>query len=65
MGVVVTVQADSEQECAAELAWQCEQRGAEVILRPIHSISTDRWMARATVNDAAPDDTSVRGRPGG
>lgn len=65
MGVVVTVQADSRAECAAELAWVCEQRGAEVVLRPIHTAATDRWMARATVNDAALADSRGEGRPVG
>lgn len=48
MALVVTVQADSREECEAELAWQCEQRGLTPILSPMRSVGTDRWMARAT-----------------
>lgn len=48
MGLVVTVQHDSREECAAELERLCRQFGLTPILAPVRSVGRERWMARAT-----------------
>lgn len=63
MGVVVTVQADTEAECAVLIARACELLNLRPSLGPLHTAATGRWMARATVNDAAPADSRGGGRP--
>lgn len=52
MATVYTVQADTREECAAQLARLCADYGLLLSLPPMRSAGTDRWMARAT---AAPD----------
>ena len=52
MATVITVQADSREECAATLDWLCAAHGYTPRLPPMRSAGTDRWIARAT---AAPD----------
>lgn len=64
MGVVVTVQADTEQECVELIARACELLQLEPTLGPLHTAATGRWMARATVMDAARLDSCEAGRPG-
>ncbi|WP_405769273.1 hypothetical protein OG539_32750 [Actinacidiphila glaucinigra] len=63
MSTVVTVQADTEQECARLIARACQLLDLVPSLGPLHTSATGRWMARATVNDATPADSSSRGRP--
>lgn len=53
MATVITVQADTREECAAH--------GYALRLPPMRSVGTDRWIARAT---AAPD-LVVEGRAEG
>ncbi|MGW9238002.1 hypothetical protein FKO01_64200 [Mesorhizobium sp. B2-3-3] len=60
MATVITVQADSREECAATLDWLCAAHGWTLRLPPMRSAGTDRWIARAT---AAPD-LVVGGRTG-
>ena len=48
MPLIVTVQHDSREECAAELARFCADYGLTPTLAPVRSVGTDRWMARAT-----------------
>lgn len=52
MATVITVQADTFEECAATLARLCTAHGYALRLPPMRSPGTDRWIARAT---AAPD----------
>ncbi|MEU0393827.1 hypothetical protein ABZ208_13790 [Streptomyces sp. NPDC006208] len=59
MALVVTVQADSREECEAELARQCAAFGMRPILAPTCSAGTGRWMARAT--PTAPAEGEGRG----
>lgn len=49
MATVITVQADSPEECAAELEWQCAHRGAAPTLPPMLPAGGARWMARAAI----------------
>ena len=60
MATVITVQADTREECAATLARLCAVHGYALRLPPMRSAGTDRWIARAT---AAPD-LVVGGRSG-
>ena len=48
MATVFTVQADSEAECRMELARLCAAFGLSPLLRPMESMGTGRWLARAT-----------------
>ncbi|MFF3324950.1 hypothetical protein [Streptomyces sp. NPDC002889] len=48
MALVVTVQADSREECVRHLQRACALLGLEPVMRPVRSTGTDRWMARAT-----------------
>lgn len=52
MATVITVQADTREECAATLDHLCEAHGYALRLPPMRSAGTDRWIARAT---KAPD----------
>lgn len=52
MATVITVQADSREECATALAQLCAAHEWAPRLLPVRVAGTDRWMARAT---AAPD----------
>ncbi|MFG3476457.1 hypothetical protein ACGF3K_14495 [Streptomyces sp. NPDC047980] len=47
MGLVVTVQHDSREECEAELVRLCRDYGLTPTLAPTRSFGTERWMARA------------------
>ncbi|GGU52490.1 hypothetical protein [Streptomyces lavendofoliae] len=47
MATVFSVQADSREECAVELARLCRLFGLEPVLAPSRSIGTGRWLARA------------------
>lgn len=60
MATVITVQADTREECAATLDRLCVDYGWVPRLPPVRSGGTDRWIARAT---AAPD-LVVEGRAG-
>ena len=60
MPTVFTVQADSPEECAAQLALLCSVLGLSPLLRPTQSAGTDRWLARAVPTTKAPD-REVRG----
>jgi hypothetical protein len=46
MATVVSVQADSEEECARELEWQCSNRPAVPVLLPMLPTGSERWIAR-------------------
>lgn len=48
MDLVVTVQTDSRESCAAQLARACRVLDLTPILMPTRSLGTERWMARAT-----------------
>jgi len=48
MPLVVTVQADSREECVRHLQRACSLLGLTPSLSPVRSLGTDRWMARAT-----------------
>lgn len=48
MGLVVTVQHDSREECQLELDRLCRDFGLVPVARPRESMGTGRWMARAT-----------------
>lgn len=48
MATVFTVQADSRGECESRLARLCADYGLVPVLRPMESLGTGRWMARAT-----------------
>jgi hypothetical protein len=50
MATVFSVQADSREECAEELARLCRLFGLEPVLGPSRSIGTDRWLARARLS---------------
>lgn len=54
MGLVVTVQHDSREECEAEIDRFCRDYGLTLTLRPVQPFERGRWMARAT--PAAPAD---------
>ncbi|WP_392750581.1 hypothetical protein [Streptomyces sp. LN590] len=58
MPTVYMVQADSQEECAAELARMCAAFELQPLLPPTRSAGTERWLARATAK--APD-REVRG----
>lgn len=58
MEPVISVQADTPEQCADLLRVLCDQLGLEPSLRPVRSVGTDRWMARAMAK--APD-REVRG----
>ncbi|MEU4502644.1 hypothetical protein [Streptomyces sp. NPDC024089] len=60
MPTVFMVQADSQAECAAELARMCAAFDLRPLLPPTRSTGTERWLARATPNAVAPD-REVRG----
>ncbi|MFD7861850.1 hypothetical protein [Streptomyces sp. NPDC059783] len=47
MPTVFTVQADSREECASELARLCAVFGLRPRLHPMRMTGTDRWIARA------------------
>ncbi|MFD4858933.1 hypothetical protein [Streptomyces atratus] len=47
MPTVFMVQADSQEECAAELARMCAAFDLRPLLPPTRSAGTDRWRARA------------------
>ena len=47
MGLVVTVQHDSREECQAELERLCRDYGLAPVMRPMESLGTGRWLARA------------------
>lgn len=53
MPTVFMVQADSQAECAAELARMCAAFDLRPLLPPTRSTGTERWLARATA--MAPD----------
>ncbi|WP_406004418.1 hypothetical protein [Streptomyces sp. NBC_00987] len=53
MPTVFMVQADSQAECAAELARMCATFDLRPLLPPTRSTGTERWLARATTK--APD----------
>ncbi|MFJ4738719.1 hypothetical protein [Streptomyces sp. NPDC088775] len=53
MATVFMVQADSQEECAAELARMCAAFDLRPLLPPTRSTGTERWLARATAK--APD----------
>jgi hypothetical protein len=55
MATVFSVQADTREECAQELARMCEAFGLQPLLPPSRSIGTDRWMARAVVVEMEPE----------
>ncbi|TXS08246.1 hypothetical protein EAO71_37250 [Streptomyces sp. ms191] len=48
MATVFTVQADSEVECRDELLRLCAAFGLAPVMRPMESLGTGRWLARAT-----------------
>ncbi|WP_158709648.1 hypothetical protein [Streptomyces sp. NRRL S-15] len=48
MATVITVQADSREECAATLDRLCGDYDLVMRLPPMRSPGTDRWIARAT-----------------
>jgi len=48
MPLVVTVQQDSRDACAADLARVCALLGLTPILLPRRWVGSERWMARAT-----------------
>jgi hypothetical protein len=54
MATVVSVQADSEEECARELEWQCSNRPAVPVLPPMLPTGSRRWIARVSVPDPQP-----------
>jgi hypothetical protein len=54
MATVVSVQADTRQECAAEVDWQVEHRGAVPVLPPMLPTGSRRWIARVSVPDPQP-----------
>jgi hypothetical protein len=47
MATVFTVQADSEVECRDELLRLCAAFGLVPVMRPMESLGTNRWLARA------------------
>jgi hypothetical protein len=47
MPLVVTVQQDTEDACAADLARVCELLNLTPILLPRRWLGSERWMARA------------------
>lgn len=47
MGLVVTVQHDSREECQAELERLCRDYDWVPAMWPTESLGTNRWMARA------------------
>ncbi|WP_406500946.1 hypothetical protein [Streptomyces sp. NBC_01590] len=47
MPTVYMVQADSQEECAAELARMCAAFDLRPLLPPTRSTGTERWLARA------------------
>lgn len=48
MATVFSVQADSEVECRRELERLCRDYGLVPLMRPMESLGTGRWLARAT-----------------
>ncbi|MFD7609699.1 hypothetical protein [Streptomyces sp. NPDC059828] len=48
MDLVVTVQTNSRESCAAQLRRLCVLASLTPILMPTRSLGTERWMARAT-----------------
>ncbi|MEU4133641.1 hypothetical protein [Streptomyces wuyuanensis] len=48
MATVFSVQADSREECAEQLARLCAEFGLRPSLRPVRAPGSERWMARAT-----------------
>ncbi|MER7806151.1 hypothetical protein [Streptomyces sp900116325] len=54
MALVFTVQADSPEECAAQLSRLCAVLGLSPSLRPTCSTGTGRWIARAVPKAKAP-----------
>lgn len=55
MPTVYMVQADSREECNAELARLCAAFDLRPLLPPTRSTGTDRWLARAVPTTKAPD----------
>ncbi|MEV0917859.1 hypothetical protein AB0I93_26825 [Streptomyces sp. NPDC049967] len=53
MPTVVTVQADSREECAALLARLCADYSLRPRLLPMRMAGTDRWIARAALQRRA------------
>ena len=60
MPTVYMVQADSQEECATELARMCSAFDLQPLLPPTRSAGTERWLARAMPTTKAPD-REVRG----
>jgi hypothetical protein len=54
MATVVSVQADTRQECAAEVDWQVANRGAVPVLPPMLPTGSRRWIARVAIPDPQP-----------
>ena len=48
MATVFSVQADSEVECRRQMERLCRDYGLVPTMRPMESLGTGRWMARAT-----------------
>lgn len=56
MALVISVQADSLEECACQLARLCTDYGLQPVMLPMRSTGTDRWLARATPTAPAEDE---------
>jgi hypothetical protein len=54
-GLVFSVQADDERQCADQLARLCDLLQLIPLLPPTRSAGTDRWMARATTTAPVDD----------
>jgi hypothetical protein len=55
MEPVISVQADTPEQCTEWIRLLCDQLGLEPSLRPVRSVGTDRWMARAMPKAQAAD----------
>lgn len=55
MEPVISVQADTPEQCADLLRVLCDRLGLVPSLRPVRSVGTGRWMARAMPKAPAED----------